>query len=304
MFYIRMCVSALLSAVVLAASLFAWGVAHPSGGMAALVFIPLAALVLVAHYVVYSRLYRARMDVELQPDTFLRHIPAGHCKASTRAVLFIPASFAILAFETLYSGPRELVLAFLLCGFSGAVFLFLRSSLMPAHFRSPYDDAKSVDLGALAGAVPFAVLVCLLVLSGDMPGGARHEELGDWILAYAKDRIPAPEGLKATLLGTVFDLEAAGESARQKLVDYLDEAEWVRLLYCGYGAIVCLIVARMGVFCAMSIQCAMTLLGIGSSPESPASRKPTAGTEARPGPWKGLRDRLRNRVASLLAFKK
>ena len=304
MSHVRICISALLSAVVLAASLSAWALAHPSGDTAALVFVPLAASVSVAHYLLYSRLYRARLDVELQPDSLLRRVPAGQCKALARTVLLIPASVAVLAFETLYSGPRELFLAFLLCGLSGAVFLLLRSTLMPAHFRTPYDDVKSAGLGALIGAVPFAVVVCLLVLAGDMPGDARHEELGDWILAYAKDRIPAPEGLKAKLLGSVFDLEAAGDAARRQLVDYLGEVEWVRLLYCGYGAVVCLVVARMGVFCAMSVQCALTLLGIGASPESPASRKPTAGTEAKPGRWKGLRNSLRNRVAGFLAFRK
>ena len=296
MFYIRLGISVLLSAILLSATLFAWEMAQPSGGMAALVFIPLAASVLAAHYLVYSRLYQARQDVELQPDTFLRYIPAGHCKALTRAVLFIPASFAILAFETLYSGFRELVMAFLLCGFSGAVFLFLRSSLMPAHFRAPYDDAKSADLGALVGALPFVGVVCLLVHAGDMPGDARHEDLGDWILAKAKDRIPAPEGLKAALLGSVVDLEAAGEAARQKLVDYLGEAQWARVFYCVYGAIVCLIVARMGVFCAMFVHCAVALLGIGNSPEKPGSRKPAAKADAKPG--------LRKRLAGFLASRK
>ena len=299
MLKIRIIAPVLLAAIVPAASLLAWALAHQSGGVAALALLPLAAVVSVAHYLLYSRLYRARMDAELQPDSVLRRVPAGQCKALTRTALLVPASIAVLAFETVYSGFRELVLAFLLCGLSGAVFLYLRS-LMPIHFRTPYDDVKSAGLGALVAALPFVGVVCLLVHAGEMPGDARHEALGDWILAYAKERIPAPEGLKATLLGTVFDIEAAGESARRQLVDYLGEAEWVRVFYCVYGAIVCLVVARMGVFCAMFVQCAMALLGIGNPPEKPGSRRPTAKAKAKPGLWKDLR----NRVSGFLAFRK
>ena len=292
---IRICASVVLSAVVPAASLLAWGLAHQSGGKAALALLPLAALVLVAHYLLYARLYRARMDAELQPDSFLRRVPFAQGKALARAFLLVPASIAVLAFETLYSGLRELVLAFALCGLSGAAFLLLRS-VMPVHFRTPYDDVKSAALGALAGALPFVVVVCLLVLAGEMPGDVRHEALGDWILASVRDRIPAPEGLKATLLGTVFDLEAAGETAKRQLVDYLGRAEWARVSYCVYGAVVCLIVARIGVFCAMFAQCAMTLLGIADAPRPPGSRKPAARPAAKP--------RLRDRMAGFLASRK
>ena len=241
-------VCTLLSAGVMALSFLAWRLAYP-GGMAPLVLVPLAAAVSIAHYRLYAGLYRARLDAELQDGTILRRILTGRVKALAATVALTAAAIAVAAFETLFSGLRELALLVLLCCASSAFYLILQP-LMPAHYRPPYADVNSANLGALAGALPCMLLVYSMARSGHLPGDVRVDEFADWAMMRLEERIPRREGLLGRLLEPLIDLE----KARAWLTGYIGGAGWVAAAYSVYGALVCLVLAKASVVCTMFFQ--------------------------------------------------
>ena len=207
MLTIKDLVAAGQSAAVIFPSLWLWRYCYALSDWAALLLLPLTALLLRAAFLLAAELNRRRLAHMLDPASPWARLLNGRIMAAFTSMAYVTVAILLLAWQSLLAGYWEWVSYISLSLVAALLYAWL-IRFSRKHFQQPFDRHLVIRFGALVltvVAIPFLTWVNFTLV--DYSAAILQQDLQGAVMA-GFDALPNREGWLTELLAPLFALDA------------------------------------------------------------------------------------------------
>ena len=195
------------SATVIFLSLWLWRYCYALSDWAALLLLPMAALLLRATFLLAAEVNRRRLAHMLIPASPWTRLLSGRIMAALSSVAYVAAAIVLLAWQSLQAGYWEWVSYICLSIVAALLYAYLLR-IARTHFQQPFDRHLAIRFGSLVltlMAIPCLTWVNFSLV--DYSGAILQQDLQSAVMA-GFEQLPGREGWLSELLAPLFALDA------------------------------------------------------------------------------------------------